>query len=52
MQGQTEKQKEAFEKIKDFRSKIKDLLETKAFTQGFITATKFMVEVMTSGKTE
>lgn len=46
--GLTEKQKEIFEKFKDWQSEIVDCLETEAFISGFTIATKFMVEVMTT----
>ena len=46
MQGLSEKQKETFEKFKDCQSEITDILETQAFTSGFILAANIMVEVM------
>lgn len=52
MQGLTEKQKESFEKFKTCQAEITDVFETETFTPDFTIATKFMVEVMTSGKTE
>ena len=44
--GLTEKQKETFEKFKDCQSEICDLTARQAFTDGFILATRIMVEVM------
>ena len=42
----TEQQKETFEKFKDCQSEICDLTARQAFTDGFILATRIMVEVM------
>ena len=42
----TEQQKEAFERFKDCQSEICDLTARRAFTDGFILATRIMVEVM------
>ena len=42
----TEQQKEIFEKFKDCQSEISDLTARQAFTDGFILATRIMVEVM------
>ena len=42
----TEQQKETFEKFKDCQSEICDLTARRAFTDGFILATRIMVEVM------
>ena len=44
--GLTEKQKETFEKFKDCQSEICDLTARQAFSDGFILATRIMVEVM------
>ena len=44
--GLTEQQKETFEKFKDCQSEICDLTARQAFTDGFILATRIMVEVM------
>ena len=44
--GLTEKQKETFEKFKDCQSEICDLTARRAFADGFILATRIMVEVM------
>ena len=44
--GLTEKQKGTFEKFKDCQSEICDLTARQAFTDGFILATRIMVEVM------
>ena len=42
----TEQQKETFERFKDCQSEISDLTARQAFTDGFILATRIMVEVM------
>ena len=42
----TEQQKETFERFKDCQSEICDLTARQAFTDGFILATRIMVEVM------
>ena len=42
----TEQQKETFERFKDCQSEICDLTARRAFTDGFILATRIMVEVM------
>ena len=42
----TEQQKETFEKFKDCQSEICDITARQAFTDGFILATRIMVEVM------
>ena len=42
----TEQQKETFEKFKDCQSEICDLTARRAFADGFILATRIMVEVM------
>ena len=42
----TEQQKETFEKFKDCQSEICDLTARQAFADGFILATRIMVEVM------
>ena len=42
----TERQKETFEKFKDCQSEISDLTACRAFADGFILATRLMVEVM------
>ena len=42
----TERQKETFEKFKDCQSEIADLTARRAFADGFILATRLMVEVM------
>ena len=42
----TEKQKETFEKFKDCQSELAGLTERDAFRDGFILATRVMVEVM------
>ena len=44
--GLTEKQKETFEKFKDCTSELSCITERKAFSSGFILATRIMVEVM------
>ena len=47
----TEQQKETFERFKDCQSEICDLTARQAFTDGFILATRIMVEVMDSMET-
>ena len=42
----TEKQKETIEKFKDCQSELADITAREAFTDGFILATRIMVEVM------
>ena len=42
----TEQQKETFEKFKDCQRELCDLTARQAFTDGFILATRIMVEVM------
>ena len=42
----TQAQQETFEKFKDCQSEICDLTARRAFTDGFILATRIMVEVM------
>ena len=42
----TEQQKETFEKFKDCQSELCDLTARQAFSDGFILATRIMVEVM------
>lgn len=42
----TEQQKEMFEKYKDCQNELSGLTEREAFTDGFILATRIMVEVM------
>jgi len=42
----TEQQKETFEKFKDCQSEICDFTARQAFADGFILATRIMVEVM------
>ena len=42
----TEQQKETFERFKDCQSEICDLTARQAFTDGFILATRIIVEVM------
>lgn len=41
----TEKQKETFEKHKDAQSELYNYFEREVFAQGFILATKIMIEV-------
>ena len=41
----TEQQKETFEKFKDCQSEMCDLTARRAFADGFILATRLMVEV-------
>lgn len=47
----TEKQKEAFEKFKDNTNELSCITESKAFADGFILATRIMVEVMSGMET-
>lgn len=42
----TEQQKETFDKFKDCQSELCDITARQAFADGFILATKIMVEVM------
>ena len=42
----TEQQKETFEKFKECQSELCDITARRAFTDGFILATRIMVEVM------
>ncbi len=42
----TEQQKEIFDKFKDCQSEICDIIARQAFVDGFILATRIMVEVM------
>ena len=42
----TEQQKETFEKFKDCQSEMCDITARRAFADGFILATRLMVEVM------
>lgn len=42
----TEQQKESFDKFKDCQSEICDITARQAFVDGFILATRIMVEVM------
>ena len=42
----TEQQRETFEKFKDCQSEICDLTARQTFADGFILATRIMVEVM------
>ena len=42
----TEQQKETFDKFKEFQSELCDITARQAFTDGFILATRIMVEVM------
>lgn len=44
----TEQQKETFDKFKDCQSELCDLTARQAFTDGFVLATRIMVEVMNS----
>ena len=43
----TDTQKEQFEKVSDRQSELTDLLERRAFAEGFRLAVKLMVDVMT-----
>ena len=47
----TDTQKEQFEKVSDRQSELTDLLERRAFTEGFRLAIKIMVDVMTTMET-
>lgn len=47
----TEQQKETFEKFKACQSELSGLIERYAFRDGFILATRIMVEVMESMET-
>ena len=47
----TEKQKEVFEKIKDCTNELSSITEAKAFSTGYILATRIMVEVMSGMQT-
>ena len=47
----TDTQKEQFEKVSDRQSELTDLLERKAFAEGFRLAVKIMVDVMTTMET-
>ena len=42
----TEQQKETFDKFKECQSELCDLTTRQAFTDGFVLATRIMVEVM------
>ena len=42
----TEQQKETFDKFKECQSELGDITARQAFTDGFILATRIMVEVM------
>lgn len=42
----TEQQKETFDKFKECQSELCDLTARQAFTDGFVLATRIMVEVM------
>lgn len=42
----TEQQKETFDKFKDYQSELCDITARQAFVDGFIMATRIMVEVM------
>ena len=44
-------QKEQFEKVSDRQSELTDLLERRAFAEGFRLAVKLMVDVMTTMET-
>lgn len=44
--GLTEKQKETFVKFEDCQSQLSGITEREAFRDGFILATRLMVEVM------
>lgn len=46
MEGLTEKQKEIFEKFKDFTSELSCITEREAFSSGFILVIRIMMEVM------
>ena len=47
----TDTQKEQFEKVSDRQSELTDLLERRAFAEGFRLAVKIMVDVMTTMET-
>lgn len=47
----TEKQKEIYEKIKDNSNELSCITEAKAFSAGYILATRIMVEVMSGMET-
>ena len=51
MSSLTEQQKEIFDKFKDCQSEICDITARQAFADGFILATRIMVEVMDGMKT-
>lgn len=44
-------QKEQFEKVSDRQSELTDLLERRAFTEGFRLAVKIMMDIMTTMET-
>ena len=46
MSNLTEQQKETFDKFKECQSELCDITARQAFTDGFILATRIMVEVM------
>ncbi len=48
----TQKQKETFEKFKDAYSELYCCFERDMFAQGFIIATKIMIEVITESKSD
>ncbi len=48
----TQKQKETFEKFKDAYSELYCCFERDMFAQGFIIATKIMIEVMGESKSD
>ena len=48
----TEKQRETLEKFKDVYSELYCCFERDMFAQGFIIATKIMIEVITESKTD
>ena len=47
----TDIQKEQYEKVSDRQSDLTDLLERKAFAEGFRLAVKIMVDIMTTMET-
>ena len=47
----TEIQKEQYEKVSDRQSELTDLLERRAFAEGFRLAVKLMIDVMTTMET-
>ena len=47
----TDTQKEQFEKVSDRQSELADLLERRAFAEGFRLAVKLMVDVMITMET-